>query len=407
MAHSTALAMGSDEVIVIEEPKNLWVGPVDPSALIPSILMLCAPAVLLVPVSVSPYGAWAQVLAGVVLAIHLSRMQGQAALIEKIRNAAALTYLGLLIVACGVEWLCFGPTGANLAGVAVSIGLFVFTRNSIAEHIEKLKGPQPVSRIKTSRTHMMSRRATMVAALGTLKRLEVFSTQQEDLLAAWERKNIEKIESLLREGDMLSDSSKETGMALYNAAVADVDLAKGRLRYELSESERILARFNIDFSLITVPRSGRITGDMPVVTRERFMTEKLNYGHAAGVALTRVTSGQLPWQVAAIAGAGMTVWHLANRSKIFRQLKEMEGELSRQAAAVKGQLKLIRSLIETRLIPQFDGLTEVANRLEDQRTPLAVGDATMEEERRSQMNAFRLACSLMEGKQLLKTLGGD
>jgi hypothetical protein len=216
---------------------------------------------------------------------------------------------------------------------------------------------------------------------------------------------VERVETLLKEGDQLTRSNWDKGIQQFNQCIGDVDAARTALRGLLAECEEILARFNIDYATIVVP-TGTVQGFMPLPpARQKFITEKLNYAQGMGSGVAKVATGQAPWQVAAVVLVGMGIWELANRSKILRQLKEIEGKILENAAAARGDLDMFCQLIETRLIPQIGGLVEVVEKLETTKSDLGANPDKDSPEAREK--ALRLAFALLEGKRLLQMAGGN
>ena len=120
-----------------------------------------------------------------------------------------------------------------------------------------------------------------------------------------------------------------------------------------------------------------------------------------------VTTGQMPWQIAAVAVAGIAIWHFINRSKALRLLKEMQGKIIVNAEAATGDFALIRTMLTTRVIPQFDGLLEITSHLESELTDLRSVGTDPAQVPDARDRAFRLARSLVEGKQFLEMMAGD
>ena len=264
-----------------------------------------------------------------------------------------------------------------------------------------------VTRAIVSTETLRAKRASVDTGLAKLATLTVFSANDPTLDEAWEKKNIERIETILKRGDELTRSNWQQGIAVFNSAAADVDIARGKLRYLVTESEAALAPYNIDYASIDVSKSKVLEGYAPIADRKKFLTEKANYHQAVALNAWRVTTGQMPWQIAAVAVAGIAVWHFINRSKALRLLKEMQGKIIVNAEAATGDFALIRSMLTTRVIPQFEGLLEITSHLESELTDLRSVGTDPAQVQDARDRAFRLARSLVEGKRFLEMMAGD
>ncbi len=233
----------------------------------------------------------------------------------------------------------------------------------------------------------------------------VFTGEEEEVVRAWQGRHVERIEKLLRENDQLTRGNWDKGIQEFNSCLGDIDAARTALRDLLAECEEVLARFKIDYEKIVVP-SQTVQGFMPLPpARKKFITEKLNYAQGMGSGVAKVATGQAPWQVAAVVLVGMGIWELANRSKILRQLKEIEGKILENAGAARGDLDMFYRLIETRVIPQMQGLIEVVEKLETAKSDLGMNPDKDSPEAREK--ALRLAFAVLEGKRLLQMAGGN
>ena len=262
--------------------------------------------------------------------------------------------------------------------------------------------PQPIFTLKALRRERGDIETLILPKFDTYS---VFDADDSKLARAWERKDIPEIEHLLKTGDQLTRNSWQYRIRIFNAVVMCIDLARDKLKHLLAESEAALAPYNIDMSSIDVSRSKSLEGVVAIATRKKFVTETANYNTTAGLALSKVFTGQLPWQAAAIFAAGVAIWHFINREKAFRLLKEMQGKLMANAEAAKGDFGMMRALIITRMVPQFDGLIETCEHLETGLGELREMEANGGTDARDR--AFRLARSLIEGKRFLEMMAGD
>ena len=111
-------------------------------------------------------------------------------------------------------------------------------------------------------------------------------------------------------------------------------------------------------------------------------------------------------EAAAAFAAFSLVMMAVNHSKLLRQLKELEGQLIGQAEAVRGDITLIESELRLRLVPQFDGLTALFNRLREGVSELSAAEAQVGRGK-AQAEAFHLACAVREAHYLLEMKAGN
>jgi hypothetical protein len=233
--------------------------------------------------------------------------------------------------------------------------------------------------------------------------LPLFNVNQPDLATAWDRRNVDRIESILKAGDALNRSSWQQAIERFNKACATVDIARAALRTQLTAAERDLAPFNIDYSPIEARASKHLEGTAPVATLKKHFTQKLNYGQGIGRASAQAVSGQMPWQFAALAVAGMMVMHAIGHSRLLRQLKEMEGTVSANTVAARGDLSLMSTLLRGRVLPQLHRSVDLFSQIEKGRALLQAQSGT----RFAHDQAMELAYYAVEGRHLLQTMAAD
>lgn len=249
--------------------------------------------------------------------------------------------------------------------------------------------------------------ARMRADFDRLATLRPFDRERPELIKAWKDSNTRYLEHLLQEGDTLTRAAWNEAIGIFNTAKDDVDLARGGLRQALAAAETALAPYAIDMDAIVVAQSGTLAGAMKVAQlAPKTFTQQLNYGRGTTVAATKAVTGNMPWQAAAAFAAFSLVMVAVNHSKLMRQLKELEGKLVEQAAAVKGDLGLIESELRLRLVPQFDGLSGLFDRLENGRAALAAAEVTVGTGA-ANAEAFTLACAVREARYLLEMKAGN
>lgn len=249
--------------------------------------------------------------------------------------------------------------------------------------------------------------ARMGADFNRLSSLQTFDTDRPELVKAWKDSNTRYLEHLLQEGDTLTRKAWEDAIGIFNAAKDNVDVARGGLRQSVTAAEKSLAAYTIDEASIVVERSGTLEGAM-IAARlaPKTFTQQLRFDRGVPMAMTKVATGNMPWQMAAAFAAGSLVMMAVNHSKLMRQLKELEGKLVEQGEAVRGDITLIESELQLRLIPQFDGLAALLNRLRKGVADLSAAEAQVGRGN-AKPEAFHLACAVREAKYLLEMKAGN
>ncbi len=407
-----ACAPGPVQFLEDKEPAKLHVGNVNHAALVAYLCLLGGPTALLF-IFAPGYGLVTMLFGAAMQARRISRLTGDPQALRDTRKHQAeifgVAVVGTLIC-CWAEGLLLGDIlgsyGSN--AVALLVGtIFLLLLDTAPKMAQPRGGAKKVARAIVALDHLRQRRDAIAESLGELATLPVFNADTAALRDAWECRNIDKIESALKQGGALTRASWQRGIALFNNAIADVDLARGKLRYLLSESEQALVPFGIDYASLNVQPSRALEGYAPIPARKKFTTEKLDYGQGIGSALANVAMGRTPWQAAAVAGASLLILNLVNRSKILRQLKDMEGTLGADAAAAKGDFAQFSTILTMRVLPQIDALLEIAGHLKVELEDLQQADITNSQTPEARAKAFRLACSLREGKMFLEMSAGD
>ncbi|MDQ0462957.1 hypothetical protein QO010_000705 [Caulobacter ginsengisoli] len=291
------------------------------------------------------------------------------------------------------------------AAAFLGFHFFVFFR----DRAQSKPMPQP-SRALTATVvgveDLRARKVAMEAAERALAQLPLFDPDAPTLMAAWDRKDTARLEALLLEGDALNRASWQRGMDLYNPSAETVDAGRSTLQQQLAAAEALLTAYNIDYGAIPLERSDQLGGVVATTRMQRDLSQKLNYTAGTANALSKAASGAMPWQFAAAVAAGALVMQAINHSKALRQLKEMEGTISLNAEAARGDFALMRNLLSTRLIPQMTRILAVLDALQSRSTALRVSErlATAGDPREA---ATRLAFTVVEARHLLELTAGN
>ena len=249
--------------------------------------------------------------------------------------------------------------------------------------------------------------ARMRADFDRLATLTPFDTGQPELIKAWKDSNTRYLEHLMQEGDKLTRAAWDDAIGIFNAAKDNVDLARGGLRQSVTEAEAALTAYTIDEASIVVERSGTLEGAMNAARlAPKTFTQQLRLDRGTTVAMTKLATGNLPWQAAAAFAVFSLVMMGVNHSKLMRQLKELEGQIVGQAEAVRGDITLIESELRLRLIPQFDGLSALLQRLREGVSQLSEAEAKVGRGN-AKAEAFHLACAVREAHYLLEMKAGN
>lgn len=271
---------------------------------------------------------------------------------------------------------------------------------------------EPVARKSLATTvvgadDLRDRRKAMTAIDASIGALPLFDPDNLRLASAWTRKDTTLLEQLLRDADALNRTSWRKGMDVYNEAVGTVDVGRSTLRALMTKSEAMLEAYKIDYSAIVPERSGELGGVVATTRMQRDLSQKLRYSGGVSHAVRGAASGAVPWQFAAVVAAGAVVMHFVNQSKELRQLKEMEGVITSNAEAARGDFTLMRSLITTRLAPQTDRILAVMDDLHTCGTALRADEQATNATARAQITANRLARAVVEARHLLELTAGN
>jgi hypothetical protein len=275
-------------------------------------------------------------------------------------------------------------------------------QTSAATPPKKRANKQPVA---VSLNELRKKRTEIDAGLEKLGTLKVFNSRSRALAEAWDGWSLQAIESLLEEGDARTRATRRSSVQICNSAIRNVDAARAKLGDLLKEGEAALSPYEIDYSALDIGRSKVLSGSMArAPVRDPGYLEKVQYTPR----LARILVGsiqRMPWQVTAAAFAAVAAVWLIDRSKARRQLHDIQGQLALNAKATRGDIKVIRTLIVTRIIPHFDGILEVIVHLEPELADLKLDP--LSQESGSRERAYRLARWLMQGRHYLEMAAGD
>jgi hypothetical protein len=272
----------------------------------------------------------------------------------------------------------------------------------VTTEIVEVPGDLPVTikQISKMQSHMR-------ADFDRMALLSPFDAARPELMKAWKDSNTGYLEHLLQEGDKLTRAAWNDAIGIFNTAKDRVDVARGGLRQSVKAADTALVAYTIDEASIVVERSGALEGAMHAAQLSpKTLTQKLNYGRGSAMMATKAFNGYVPWQIAAGTAVLSLVMMVVNHSKLMRQLKELEGQLVEQAEAVRCDIRLIESELRLRLIPQFDGLAALLDRLRKGVVALRTAEAIVGVGN-AKTEAFHLACALREAKYLLEMKAGN
>lgn len=269
----------------------------------------------------------------------------------------------------------------------------------------KPPAPKTVPRVIVATATLREMERAMQGEPHALATLLLFDESSPALADAWAGNDVRGIEKLLKAGDALTRDASHKAAEQFNVAVGYVDTARGGLRYLVEQSETALAPFNIDLAGIAPDKSKSMVSFVPVAALKRRLHEKLQFNAIGGQMIANALSGTVPWYVAvAVTGTALILDEI-NKRKRLRKLKELEGKLVVAAGVARGNIETTRTLLLTRVIPQYAALLDVITRLEtglaDLVSPCDGADTTQRE------HAFALACTLIEGKHYLQMMGGN
>jgi len=406
----------SSGITLLEDEPDITRGAVNPTRLFKLLAAFLGISVLIFTL-LPGLGTLAMCVAGTVGSIQLSKLQGKQELLQKVLIEQSSQLASLMGTVFVFQLLHSAFDGVFLLGSFAGFMFLIMAlysiyaawaivgdpmQTSILPH-----QPQLVQRAIVPIEILRRKRAEMDVALENLTTCEVYDFDDEALEKAWSDRNLDMLDEIFRSADKKTNAAWQEGIAQFNSMIGLVDLARGRLRQLVQESEAMLTSFDVDLATLDLSRSKTLEGYSFTAERQKYITENAYYEHSYGMAVSRVTTGQLPWQVAAIFIVGTTIWRFVNQSKALRQLKEIEGKLKANAAAAKSDFDQFRALLTTRIIPQYDALVEVIGHLETGLSELSSMPPNENQDPATKESAFRLASAVGEGRRLLQMAGGN
>ncbi|MBP8231267.1 MAG: hypothetical protein KAY22_03090 [Rhizorhabdus sp.] len=359
-------------------------------------------------------GPFLMTIAGLGLAHRMARLEGTAVAVEATRQHAIKFFYTHFAIVIGLKLgvaVLGGVDGIGGLLIAAYWLFSLYAAGRIAFHFRRAKlwekpradhgkAAAPAASLEALR----AQRAVILSNLEEMTRFEVFDASDPVLADAWTRKQTGILESTMKDGDALTRRSWQLAYGIYNHAVATVDMARRSTSDVLQRAEAVLARLGITPAPVE-EASVQLAQDVGFAEVKRGFTQKLNYMGGFNQVAAKVGTGQMPWQAAVAAAAFTLIMTAINESKLLRQLKELEGDLTLRAQTAKSDMQWTDTLIRTRLLPQFDGLVQTIEALDQALADPSFADGASSDEARRQ--ALQLAMLVTEGKQLLKQTAGS
>jgi len=302
--------------------------------------------------------------------------------------------------------------GFVFIAIVVAIGGAIRLATTKAQAIATAEGKEVKSlpRIVVPFATLQERHQRLLDRCAKLEDAEERTFRADDLalVAAWEKKNTDLIERLLKAGDGLNRETWDETISAFNAAKDEIDFARGRLRALVKDAETALAAYEIDYDNLIIDRSGILEGRMAQAQlAPKTFTQKLDLSRGTGMAISKAIAGNGSWQAAAAAVVFSGIMMAVNHQKLLRQLRDLEGQVKTQAEAVRGDVGLIKSELAHRMLPQLDGLMNLIRRLEVELIGLHDAENGDDTSEAAKAKAFELACSFREAQYLLEMKAGD
>lgn len=361
------------------------------------------------------YGTFLMVIAAIGQAHRLARLEGTPSAVEATNGHVLgqfyLHFAGVVLLKLLVGWT-ENSEGAHSLALLIYFGFSTYAAGRFMFHLRRAKlwkAPRErhgkVTPAPMATEELRRQRTIIVANLAMMREFPVFDADNPEVVEGWEKKFTGRLERLMQQGDAQTRLSWQQAVGVFNHASQSVDAARLNMKRTLAQAEAALTKYAIDPSAPDTIASRPASGEAPIAAIKRDLGQKLNYTQGVGNAMQQVVRGQMPWQFAAVAAAVSVVMLFINESKLLRQLKEMEGQLVVDASAARGDMTMVESVINTRLLPQLDGLIAATVVLENE--VAGVREAEVDGSPAARERALRLSFSVAEGKQLLETLAGD
>jgi len=283
--------------------------------------------------------------------------------------SARMMHAALICGCIGAPWLLSlrdpdlaeGP--AQLVAVLMGLLLLLVLRGGLLIRVldwaERDLNKKPVPSIE----ELQAQQEKLHAAPKQLRELATFDASDPDLLDAWQREDTARIETLLRSGDTINRQTWATAGTLLNDCLEARDGARQRLTITMKEAEPVLRRFGLADAAEATAFGKKLAGDAKVLTIDAPWSQRVNYAGGAGQAIGRAAAGSGSWQGAILATIFAGVMLAINHQKRLRQLKEIEGQVTAMATAIRGDIQMFIGMTEEEVVPQYDQALVLIDRL--------------------------------------------
>jgi hypothetical protein len=265
------------------------------------------------------------------------------------------------------------------------------------------KPPMPIATLQQFRSSIAGSQESLI-------NLSFFDGQEADLDAAWKSKDAERIEGVLRAGDALNRASWKNAFDRFNAAIKSVDKARKALIDTIASAEATLKQYGVTADLSSVKRSKQSYGIAPTMNVHHNWASRINPNLSMGAFARSAGTGNMPWQLALPAMAIIAVVSLIGDSKLLRELKEAEGKLLTQSTEMQSDVSLMKTLFDSRILPQMDIIISSISAIRALLEPLQLAASTQQQEDVSNERAKQaalLSLAVAEAQHALKAMAGD
>lgn len=370
-----------------------------------SALMGAVPAIVL---GVHPsYGPVLLVAAALVMAWRMAQLKANTLSAEQAVSGLLGAYLLWMVSSLALQGLATLAADIDLLGFVlrwlyrlwVTFGVLHMIGaqtldDMFSGYCRRLPG---LPRVVIEDTALAERRAHLCDLVEHLPARDLFDADGAQVKDAWAKRDVELLEALYHLGGNRTWCGWREGLDLFNMAVLEIDVARGHLRHVLLDAADLLEARGLKPDRAALESSNQLAGSMTPPTLQMPSLMQRQMGRGALNVVGSAVSGQVPWQVGALAVGVAAMAHFAQQSAALRRLADHEGQLRYQVTVARGDLALLATLIQTRLIPQFDQLVETAAQLRARvARPIAGWD-----------DAVVLAKAVQDGAGLLTTTGGN
>jgi|GEM_PF-6129045 len=392
---------------------ELGLGPIRWDRFREVAMTLCAPAFILFFFFGFNWATFLIFCASIVLSVRLARFDGTAKLVRDMTmhwtGVFAAASIGLLVLR-----FIANSSESGLVQAAYGLGAVAYAFGAASYYDGKrlLGWEPPANQVvlpDATIPELSAMREEIEMARLSLATLPVFDDKRADLCKAWEERDPPRIAHFLQEGNVQTQDSWSRCNTMFNHAQGYIDRARRKLNVMLVETEKRLKPFNINYDAIEVEGSKQGHLETSAAIPKNLTSKRINQQNTAFIqggarAVAQGAYGQLP-PLAAVAAIGIAVAaHFIYKSRTLRKLKDVEGQLTINAKAVRGDCDMVNSIFTTRILPQFDGMLDVMRRLESGLSDLkAEGEPSPTDKDK----ALQVAFALVEGRRLVATAGGN